>query len=65
MKTKLIPRITLMCLLVSAAAASGTVLADQKGQDAHIVKNGQKFSNSSLEPACWRHHHHYRHCHRR
>jgi hypothetical protein len=63
MKTRLISRLALVSLLATAALTSEAVLADQPTPNAPMTATGQQqFHESSLEMACWRHHHHYRHC---
>jgi len=63
MKARLVSRITLISLLLSAAAASGTVLADQSGHGGYMVKTGQHQSDHSsvLKVQYRRHHRRHRH----
>lgn len=65
MKTRLICRLTLTSLLAAAALTSTAALADQPMSNAHAVAIGQQqFHESDVYMACWRNHHHYRHCRR-
>jgi len=61
MKTRLISRITLMSLLLSAAVVSGAALADQPGYDAYMVRTGQSQPDQSSLLKVQYHRHHRRH----
>ena len=73
MKTKLISRLTLMGLLLSAALVSGTALADESGYRGHDARTEHshfershfernRFDRGSHHQADY--HHHYRSDHR-
>jgi hypothetical protein len=77
MKTKLISRLTLMGLLLSAALVSGTALADESGYRGHDARTEHshfershfernRFDRGSRHQADYHHHYrsdhgHYRH----
>lgn len=67
MKTKLISRLTLAGLLLSAAALSGTALADRPGDGDHATRIEQqhRVHHSLHKVAHHRHRHHHRHHHPR
>jgi hypothetical protein len=54
-------RITLIGLLLSAAAVSDAALADQSGHDGYMVKTGQRQSDQPLLLKVQYHKHHRRH----
>lgn len=66
MKTRLMSRIALISLLLSAAAASGSALADQPGHDGYRARTGQaQFDQPSLLKVHYYRHHRRHHRHRR
>jgi len=66
MKTKLISRLTLMSLLLSAAVVSGTALADESGYHSRSAGTEQShFNGGSLHHTAYHHHHRRHHRHHR
>jgi len=61
MNTRLVSRITLISLLLSAAAVSGATLADQSGHGGYMVKTEQHQSDHSSVLKVQYHRHHRRH----